>query len=182
MSPTESPSCTNPNVDSRRGPHARDRIARLGSIHFSVGTRDGHKRETSQCGPPRSVAGVDSLDHLGLCENPKKAKEPVDLPGSDLEDLLYPNLSYLKSVENVISCFGIRGKSRGRAGESGDSVVYEEKCFGALGGRSDELGRGTGVCGHAQGREEARGGARERAQQAGARQRAHDTIHPRAHK
>ncbi|PKI46432.1 hypothetical protein CRG98_033176 [Punica granatum] len=30
MSLVESPSCTDPNVDSRRGPHARFWIARLG--------------------------------------------------------------------------------------------------------------------------------------------------------
>ncbi|PKI75963.1 hypothetical protein CRG98_003621 [Punica granatum] len=34
MSPVESPSCADPNVDSRRGPHARFWIARLGSIHL----------------------------------------------------------------------------------------------------------------------------------------------------
>ncbi|PKI61596.1 hypothetical protein CRG98_017971, partial [Punica granatum] len=34
--------CTDPNVDSRRGPHAHFWITRLGSVHPPVGTRDGH--------------------------------------------------------------------------------------------------------------------------------------------
>ncbi|PKI72880.1 hypothetical protein CRG98_006748 [Punica granatum] len=34
MSPAESPSCTDPNVDSRRGPHVRFWISWLGSVYL----------------------------------------------------------------------------------------------------------------------------------------------------
>ncbi|PKI60926.1 hypothetical protein CRG98_018672 [Punica granatum] len=50
-SPVKSPSCTDPNVDSRRGPHARFWIARLGSVHLPVGnvtdTRERRSRHLS---------------------------------------------------------------------------------------------------------------------------------------
>ncbi|PKI73051.1 hypothetical protein CRG98_006546 [Punica granatum] len=44
-------SCTNPNVDSRWGPHALFWIARLESIHLPVGTRERRSRHFSFYNP-----------------------------------------------------------------------------------------------------------------------------------
>ncbi|PKI77649.1 hypothetical protein CRG98_001987 [Punica granatum] len=152
----------------------------------------GPKRETTQYGPPRPVTGADQfLGFSGLCENPVKAEDLVDLSRSDLKgtSVFRHELPEIRAATFVVAgvwrrtCAGVHrhGKElRRTVGRAGRRARVTST--GRRAGRTGAHGDGCrDVCGSNRARARARTGTRERHRAPGHRSSDRGVLFTREH-